>query len=183
MGNADHWILRNGKPTAVGVYEWAVWFETHYDERIVEQTTRGDIWISTVFVGVDFSFRQAERPPIYETVVTENGQVVCVCRVATLADAKAVHFDLLSKVEASQMQGLTDQDVVLAYVGHQLCSPSDAAELFCREYWTPGRKPVDIRAVASRELCAEFSVEGGTGTVYRASWDDSRTCYEIKRLG
>ena len=50
--------------------EWAHWFETA--DRCVKLTVQGDVWVSTVFLGLDHGW--GEGPPVvFETMVFNPG--------------------------------------------------------------------------------------------------------------
>lgn len=49
---------------------WARWFETMGKQRIVAHTTIGDdVYVSTVFLGLDHSFGAGPSPVLWETMV------------------------------------------------------------------------------------------------------------------
>lgn len=66
-----HWILGDdGEPQAVGVLEWAEWFETQPRERIVlRDTVRRGIEVSTVFLGLDHDFFMHGTPVLWESMI------------------------------------------------------------------------------------------------------------------
>lgn len=66
-----YWIERNGEPVEVEtMLEWAAWFETA--DRVVLQTTIGDLLVSSVFLGIDHNFGRKGPPLLYETMVFEG---------------------------------------------------------------------------------------------------------------
>jgi hypothetical protein len=48
--------------------KWATWFETA--NRQVELTHIGDVDVSTIFLGLDFSFGRSEKPQLFETRIS-----------------------------------------------------------------------------------------------------------------
>jgi len=50
---------------------WARWFETANEERIVARTDLKDVYVSTVFMGLDHNFGLG-KPILWETLVFEN---------------------------------------------------------------------------------------------------------------
>ena len=57
--------------------EWAEWFENADKERVVVQEYIGDYQVSTVFLGLDHSWRDDEPPLLFETMVFwKDGGVV-----------------------------------------------------------------------------------------------------------
>jgi hypothetical protein len=115
-----HYILdENGSPIRASLWDWAFWFETH--SRRVAETTVDDVWISTVFLGLDHSW--GEGPPlIFETMVfgehcalhgemdryttwkqAEEGHAAMVARVVAEKGATAVVIDqLLNEVKSKR---------------------------------------------------------------------------------
>ena len=66
---SERYILVNGEPQACqDLLTWAQWFERNSEERVVAQDRIGDVQISTVFLGIDHSFRQGE-PLLFETMI------------------------------------------------------------------------------------------------------------------
>ena len=58
----------NGEPSLCGnLLEWAEWFEKA--ERRVARDVIGDVTVSTVFLGLDHSFRSQGPPVVWETMV------------------------------------------------------------------------------------------------------------------
>lgn len=76
---SDRYIL--GGPTGQepikcdDLEQWGNWFETA--ERHVAETTIGRYWVSTVFLGVDHSYRLPDDPPgpplLFETMTFHQG--------------------------------------------------------------------------------------------------------------
>lgn len=67
----DHYILSiSGDPIPEpDVMKWALWFETHNVDRVVQRTELSDgVVVSTVFLGLDHSFGHGE-PQLYETMI------------------------------------------------------------------------------------------------------------------
>jgi len=66
-----HWILVGQTPIAVGLTEWARWFE--YSDRVISKarvTARSFTYeISTVFLGVDYDFTGKGPPVLFETMI------------------------------------------------------------------------------------------------------------------
>ena len=58
---------KEGKP--IGTLAWAKLFEDK-NYRIIKQTTLPNKkWVSTVWLGLDYSFEESKRPLIFETMV------------------------------------------------------------------------------------------------------------------
>jgi len=95
-----HWYFdRRGK--AISMYDWATRFDL---DRHVAETTLGNCWVSTVYVGVDMTYDLAGRKPhIFETMVfhrkKKRGSTVLdgPVRYATLAQAARGHKRIVAK--------------------------------------------------------------------------------------
>lgn len=62
------YILKGKTPVRTNdVIEWGQWLENNQDRHVAE-TTVEDIWISTVFLGLDYGWRE-ERPILFETMI------------------------------------------------------------------------------------------------------------------
>ena len=60
------------------ILEWAAWFATtSHESRVVAKTEVGDTTVSTVFLGVDHSFREGD-PVLWETMMF-GGQYDLAC--------------------------------------------------------------------------------------------------------
>lgn len=62
--DADHRPV----PAAIGSAEYLA-FMGDMSKRRVAETTEGDFWVSTVFLGIDHSFGDAGPPLFFETMV------------------------------------------------------------------------------------------------------------------
>jgi hypothetical protein len=66
-------------------------------DRRVAQTTIGDFWISTVFLGLDHQYSEGERPLLFETIVFEytgeedERESVSMRRYSTWNEAETGH--------------------------------------------------------------------------------------------
>ncbi len=98
-----YYRLQNGIPVLCqDILEWSMWFEGNLQERIVEQTTAGDLFVSTVFLGLDHSYSEDGPPLIYETMVfnkaiDKSDDLLCQ-RYSTLGEAKFGHFAVLEQI-------------------------------------------------------------------------------------
>ena len=98
MHMRDQYYILKGK-LAVPVknsLEWAIWFETA--DRHVAHTQIGGCWISTIFLGLDHSFRQSELPWLFETMIFRGGEGRdCWC-CGTWEEAEKQHADAVALV-------------------------------------------------------------------------------------
>jgi hypothetical protein len=124
--HSRHWILIDGEPVAVGLYEWGKWFENTPRRLIGQEDVVGPdnktYWVSTVFLGLDHSFGPSGPPLLFETMVferhepcvvemlgieyTSDKDEVYVRRYATLAQATAGHERAIQRV----LSGNLDDD-------------------------------------------------------------------------
>lgn len=65
---SDKYILVNKEPVRIrDIIEWAKGFEDQ--DRRVARDTVGDAEVSTVFLGIDHSFGDSEKPVLFETMI------------------------------------------------------------------------------------------------------------------
>lgn len=65
-------LMEDGEIVATfNVVDWAIWFETH--ECRILKTTIGEVWVSTVFLGVESGFKESGLPMLFETMVFGEG--------------------------------------------------------------------------------------------------------------
>ncbi|MGH9903932.1 MAG: hypothetical protein ACRD68_19145 [Pyrinomonadaceae bacterium] len=81
--------------TEVG--QWGHWFMNA--ERHVGRTEVGPYVVSTVFVGLDYSFGESERPLVFETMVFEDKEEVEREFYATWEEAEAGHARMVALTE------------------------------------------------------------------------------------
>ena len=109
-----HWLENpDGSLRPVGLLEWARWFETAGEERIIRQDLLydGKVKISTVFMGLDHAWQGP--PQLYETMVFgEEREEFLISRIvklrssldcwryATRAEAEAGHLHVLELAKA-----------------------------------------------------------------------------------
>lgn len=73
--------------------EWGKWFFTH--DRIVRQTKiNNDTGVSTVFVGIDYSFGTQKSPAVFETMVFGGPSDMFKRFSCTWQEAKLVHAEV-----------------------------------------------------------------------------------------
>lgn len=107
-----HWILIDGEPVPVGLYEWGRWFENTPQRIVCQEDLIGPdnetYWVSTVFLGLDHSFGVFGPPLLFETMIfkrheprvigtvgdheyVSDREEVYMNRYATLTEAKIGH--------------------------------------------------------------------------------------------
>lgn len=98
----EHYILDDkGRPVQVDLLTWAKWFGTA--ERIICHETIGQNWISTIFMGIDYSFVCDGPPILWETMTfgakLNQEQMRCA---GSREQAEAMHEEMVKLVcEAS----------------------------------------------------------------------------------
>ena len=65
----DKYILKDGIPTPATFEEWARWFESPDNGRILKQEVVGDAKVSTVFLGLNHNFDPDGPPILWETMI------------------------------------------------------------------------------------------------------------------
>lgn len=93
-----NYILVNGEPQAVDdVLEWARWFETSDNERVIARESQNDVTISTVFLGLDHNFNGGV-PILYETMVFGGEHDQEMRRYHTAEEAGIGHREMVQQV-------------------------------------------------------------------------------------
>jgi len=77
--------------------EWAQWFESVKEERIVAKTKIGDIEVSTVFLGLDHSYNG--KPLLFETMIFGGPLDQEMDRYTTWDEAVAGHAVMVERVK------------------------------------------------------------------------------------
>jgi hypothetical protein len=85
--------------------EWSLWMHSH--DRTVEVTRLSDknLFVSTVFLGINHSFHLEGTPILFETMIfplKEGGEIwsedLYCCRYATYQEAKDGHAETLKAI-------------------------------------------------------------------------------------
>ncbi len=85
----DKYILKDKRPVAASLMEWASWFETA--DRHVAQSEVNGKRVSTVFLGIDHSFG-AGPPLLFETMIFgKDGDDEYQDRCSTWEEAEVMH--------------------------------------------------------------------------------------------
>lgn len=110
----EHYILVGKTPIAVDMLTWAIWLESHGDERQIARTVIDPelgVDVSTIFLGLDHSFGGGE-PVLFETIafvpavpVFAVGRVIEhdareERRYCTYAEAEAGHAEIVASTAA-----------------------------------------------------------------------------------
>lgn len=90
MLDTNLYILKHRKPVLCpDVKKWGKRFNDFHKRR-VRSTYLDDIWISTVFLGVDHNF-DSGPPLLFETMVFKDSEEIDCNRCATWREALRIH--------------------------------------------------------------------------------------------
>jgi hypothetical protein len=97
-----YYILVNGKIKHATLMEWAKWFED-IENRLVDRTEISkDVYVSTIFLGIDHSFKifdpvldQEHRPILFETMVMGGKYADRGWRYSSHGEAKRGHWTIV----------------------------------------------------------------------------------------
>ena len=79
------------------VIKWSVWFgET---DRRVDETIVGNVYISTVFLGIDHNFDEKDKPMIFETMICGGKHDEYQTRCSTWDEAVVMHEKAVALVK------------------------------------------------------------------------------------
>jgi hypothetical protein len=83
--------------------EWARWFETH--ERTVGWTQiNSQVWVSTVFLGIDHRYWGKGPPIVFETMVFRDHEGIEQQRYSSWDDAEAGHAAMVKKYRSAKVR-------------------------------------------------------------------------------
>ena len=97
------YILVDGVPVPEpDLVAWVLWFEVDENRRVA-LTSLGDVLISTVFLGVDFSLSGSGGDPVlFETRVFGGSLDGLMYRCATLEEAMLGHEKVVAQVKQTR---------------------------------------------------------------------------------
>ena len=104
MSNHRGLFILNGKvPEATtDILRWGRAFGDG-DSRRVAETQVGDVWVSTIFMGLDHNYSRQGPPILFETMAFVGGvsaDYVGFARYATWDEAERGHADAVADVES-----------------------------------------------------------------------------------
>jgi hypothetical protein len=99
----ENYILDdNNQPIKCSTELWANWMEQHPDRKIIGRTyLTKDIFISTVFLGIDHSFNDS-KPVLWETMICGGKYDGEMERYTSFQDAIDGHLMELDKIRSEQ---------------------------------------------------------------------------------
>jgi hypothetical protein len=71
--NNKYYVLRGKTPVQVDLLTWGRWFEDIKKRRIAFTQITADIFVSTIFLGIDHSFGDTHLPILFETMIMGDG--------------------------------------------------------------------------------------------------------------
>lgn len=90
------WYDRNGKP--IDMERWTKLFEDFEYRRIAETHIR-DVWVSTVWLGLDHAWLPHNRPLIFETMVFGGDMDGEMGRCGSESEARVMHEEFVKLVK------------------------------------------------------------------------------------
>jgi len=95
--------------------QWSEWMFDRRDRHVAE-TTIGEVWISTVFLGLDHNYHDIGEPILFETMCFVDGEsadTLMFARYCTWEDAEAGHAAAVAVVRAMHDIGETRADQLM----------------------------------------------------------------------
>lgn len=100
MAERQYILDDEGRPVLEpDVLKWALWFERSRKQRIVRQNHIGKVLVSTVFLGLDHSFR-GKIPVLWETMIFDGKHDGYQKRYKSKEEALAGHEAAVRMVKA-----------------------------------------------------------------------------------
>lgn len=87
---SEHYILEGKKAVPTDLMTWARAFEKSAD-RIVAKSSKGDVRVSTVFLGLNHQWEPGGPPEIFETMIFGGEHDQDMWRYATWEEAEEGH--------------------------------------------------------------------------------------------
>lgn len=92
-----YYILKDKKPVPCDIESWSRWFGT--SDRTVAKTWRGEVLVSTVFLGMNHNFVSGS-PLLFETMIFGGEHDQYQERCSTWEEAEAMHLRACAKLGA-----------------------------------------------------------------------------------
>lgn len=87
----------NGKPVKEpDLLKWGKWFE-HNPNRTIAQSLICDVWVSTVFLGIDHRFTMYGEPVLFETMIFAGKYDQYQRRYCNIKQSEIGHIKAVSK--------------------------------------------------------------------------------------
>jgi hypothetical protein len=96
MNNNKYILDKEGKPVLCDdIMKWGEWFEKKGNRIVQQDRLSKDVFVSTVFLGLDFSFDEKE-PELFETMVFHKDEGGEAFHYATNEEALKGHNKILN---------------------------------------------------------------------------------------
>lgn len=105
-----YYILLDRLPVAVDTMTWALWWETHHEQRQIGDDRIERCRVSTVFLGLDHSFGGG-APVLFETMIF-GGPLSGECwRYRTYAEAERGHAEAVAaaRIAGAKVKSIADK--------------------------------------------------------------------------
>jgi hypothetical protein len=97
------YILDGHQPVSCeDLMTWGRWMADA--DRCVARTIQGDVWVSTVFLGLDHNFHFGGPPQLFETMAFHGDEGEDMDRYSTWEEAEAGHAEMVRKVFSKRYQ-------------------------------------------------------------------------------
>lgn len=97
----DKYILDGHKPVIEkNLFAWAKWYETA-NRHVAKTEITKDIFVSTIFLGLDHAYGFDEKPLLFETMIFGGSLDQEMNRYSTWDEAEEGHKDLVEKTKAA----------------------------------------------------------------------------------
>ena len=105
-----HYILEGKNIKAVDFLTWAMWYESA--ERTIARTEVGNVIVSTVFFGLDFSFGSENVPELFETMILGGELDGTKVRCTTWEQAEELHERYVRMIKAETEDYTLDAEII-----------------------------------------------------------------------
>lgn len=100
MRTSDKYILKGKKIIpCINLTAWAEWFEDPERRRVARTDIDKDVWVSTVFLGLDHSFTDSGPPILFETMIFGGEEDQFMQRYATYDQAETGHNEIVARLQ------------------------------------------------------------------------------------
>jgi len=104
----EHYILKNGRITRVGLMEWATWINDIHSRCIDHTVIRCDgdgepeVEVFTTFLGIDHGFDPNAPPILFETMIFGGSLDMEMRRYCTMGEAKQGHWEMVDMARKAE---------------------------------------------------------------------------------
>jgi hypothetical protein len=105
-----HYILKDKTVKQVDFLTWIMWYQQA--DRTIARTQIGNVVVSTVFFGLDFSLGGEEYPELFETMILGGESDGAKARASTWEQAEELHERYVGMVRAEMEDDTLDAEVI-----------------------------------------------------------------------